>query len=449
MSEGEGKGLMADSAWLEGVASDLEGEALPAALIDWKEDLPEALREVCNRIATADGGVWLVGGSVREAMLGNPWKDLDLATSLNPDVMLQIFPRALPTGAQYGTVTVRLVDSDLQFEVTTLRSEGSYGDGRRPDEIAFGESLKEDLSRRDFTINAMALDLARNVLHDPYGGQEDLGNQCLTAVGDATERLGEDGLRLLRAYRFMDQGKKGVWQPDGDLAKALVSCGQMLKNVSEERVWSEFRKILSGGNAAAILERMRIDGMLSRILPGWDADISIQHLLDAPEADVFACRLVLLASDIPNERWRRLDHDLRALTLSNRDRNRVMNLHRLLNHLPSDLSEYRRYRASVGDLIDAHLAIENALNPQTTESVRQRLTNLAPLKAGSRPLIDGHVLATTTELPFGRRLGRLKEWLYRIQIEQDLANSDEVLALLDVLDWVSTDPELWPDTGWP
>ena len=126
-----------------------------------------------------------------------------------------------------------------------------------------------------------------------------------------------------------------------------------------------------------------------------------------------------------------------------------MDLHRLLNHLPSDLPEYRRYRASVGDLIDAHLAIEEVLHPESSSSVRQTLATLAPLKAGSRPLIDGHVLATATELPYGRRLGRLKEWLYRIQIDQDLANSDEVLALLDVLDWVATDPELWPDTGWP
>ena len=449
MSEREGKGLMVDNAWLEGVAGDLVGEALPAVLIEWKKGLPEALREVCNRIATADGGVWLVGGSVREALLGNPWKDLDLATTLSPDDVLEIFPRALPTGTQYGTVTVRLVDSDMQFEVTTLRSEGSYGDGRRPDEVAFGDSLEEDLSRRDFTINAMAMDLARDILHDPYDGRGDLEEQRLIAVGEAEERLGEDGLRLLRAYRFMDQGKQGVWQPDAALSKALVSCREMLENVSEERVWSEFRRILSGKNAAAILQRMRADGMLSRILPGWDADIALQHLLNAPEADVFACRLVLLASDIPNERWRRLDHDLRALTLSNRDRGRVMDLHRLLNHLPSDLPEYRRYRASVGDLIDAHLAVEEVLHPEASSSVRQTLATLAPLKAGSRPLIDGHVLATATELPSGRRLGRLKEWLYRIQIDQDLANSDEVLALLDVLDWVATDPELWPDTGWP
>ena len=440
---------MGDNAWLEGIEGDLDGNSLPASLIEWKDGLPEALREVCNRIATAGGGVWLVGGSVREAMLDNPWKDLDLATTLGPDDVLGIFPRALPTGTQYGTVTVRLVDSDLQFEVTTLRSEGSYGDGRRPDEVAFGESLQEDLSRRDFTINAMAIDLARDILHDPYNGQEDLQNQCLTAVGDATERLGEDGLRLLRAYRFMDRGARGIWDPDSELSQALISCGPMIENVSEERVWAEFKRILSGDNAAEVLERMRADGMLSRILPGWDADMSLQHRLHASESDVFACRLVLLASDIPNERWRRLDHDLRALTLSNRDRNRVMDLHRLLTHLPCDLPEYRRYRASVGDLIDAHLAIEEVLRPEAAERVRQELAHLAPLKAGSRPLIDGHVLAAATELPSGRRLGRLKEWLYRIQIEQDLINADEVLALIEVLDWAATDPELWPDTNWP
>ena len=449
MSEGEETGLMGDNAWLEGIEGDLDGNSLPASLIEWKDGLPEALREVCNRIATAGGGVWLVGGSVREAMLDNPWKDLDLATTLGPDDVLGIFPRALPTGTQYGTVTVRLVDSDLQFEVTTLRSEGSYGDGRRPDEVAFGESLQEDLSRRDFTINAMAIDLARDILHDPYNGQEDLQNQCLTAVGDATERLGEDGLRLLRAYRFMDRGARGIWDPDSELSQALISCGPMIENVSEERVWAEFKRILSGDNAAEVLERMRADGMLSRILPGWDADMSLQHRLHASESDVFACRLVLLASDIPNERWRRLDHDLRALTLSNRDRNRVMDLHRLLTHLPCDLPEYRRYRASVGDLIDAHLAIEEVLRPEAAERVRQELAHLAPLKAGSRPLIDGHVLAAATELPSGRRLGRLKEWLYRIQIEQDLINADEVLALIEVLDWAATDPELWPDTNWP
>ena len=440
---------MAESAWLEGVAGDLVGESLPEALQSWKNDLPEALREVCNRIATVEGGIWLVGGSVREAMLGNPWKDLDLATSLNPDEILEIFPRAIPTGAQYGTVTVRVADSDMQFEVTTLRMEGTYGDGRRPDEVQFGNSLEEDLSRRDFTINAMAIDLARELLYDPYRGVDDLQNMCLNAVGTAEERLGEDGLRLLRAYRFMDRGHNGIWQPDEALSKALITCGHMLENVSEERVWSEFRKILTGENAATVLERMRKDGMLSRILPGWDADIDLQHLLDFTDTDVFACRLVLLSSDIPNERWRRLEHDLRALTLSNHDRNRVLNLHRLLGHLPTDIGEFRRYRAHVGDMVDAHLAVEGVLRPIATSTVREALDALNPLKAGNQPLVDGHLLAATSELPSGRRLGRLKEWLFRIQIEQDLATTEEILALLGILDWKTTDPESWPDTGWP
>ena len=440
---------MAESAWLEGVAGDLVGESLSEALQSWKNDLPEALREVCNRIATVGGGIWLVGGSVREAMLGNPWKDLDLATSLNPDEILEIFPRAIPTGAQYGTVTVRVADSDMQFEVTTLRMEGTYGDGRRPDEVQFGKSLEEDLSRRDFTINAMAIDLARELLYDPYRGVDDLQNMCLNAVGTAEERLGEDGLRLLRAYRFMDRGHNGIWQPDEALSKALITCGHMLENVSEERVWSEFRKILTGENAATVLERMRKDGMLSRILPGWDADIDLQHLLDFTDTDVFACRLVLLSSDIPNERWRRLEHDLRALTLSNHDRNRVMNLHRLLGHLPTNIGEFRRYRAHVGDMVDAHLAVEGVLRPIATSTVREALDVLNPLKAGNQPLVDGHLLAATSELPSGRRLGRLKEWLFRIQIEQDLATTEEILALLGILDWKTTDPESWPDTGWP
>ena len=440
---------MAESAWLEGTLGDLEGDALTEPLLEWKKALPEALREVCNRIATAKGGVWLVGGSVREAMLGNPWKDLDLTTTLNPDEILDLFPRAIPTGAQFGTVTVRTADSEIQFEVTTLRSEGTYGDGRRPDEVTFGDSLNEDLSRRDFTINAMAIDLARNIIHDPYGGVEDLENQCLKAVGSAEERLGEDGLRLLRAYRFMDQGERGVWEPNSELSNALLSCGNMLGNVSEERVWSEFYRILCGKNAASILERMRKDGALSRILPGWDAEIDLQYLLQVPEKDGFACRLVLLASEIPSERWRRMEHDLRALKLSNKERDIVMNLHRLLGHLPAEGSEFRRYRSSVGDLIEAHLAIEDVLHPIEAGVAREELAKLAPLKAGNEPLVDGHLLSSKSDLPAGRRLGRLKEWLFCIQIEQDLANSDEVIALLDLLDWKNTDPESWPDSNWP
>ena len=126
-----------------------------------------------------------------------------------------------------------------------------------------------------------------------------------------------------------------------------------------------------------------------------------------------------------------------------------MNLHRLLGHLPTDIQEYRRYRADVDGLVDSHLAIEEVVNPVKVGNVRETLSKLAPLQAGNEPLVDGHLLANVSELSPGRRLGRLKEWLFRIQVEQDLPTSEEVLAHLDQLDWKSTDPESWPDMRWP
>ena len=289
---------------------------------------------------------------------------------MTPDEVEALFPRSIPTGAQYGTITVRIADADIEFEVTTLRSEGSYGDGRRPSEVTFGQSLKEDLSRRDFTINAMAIDLARNLLHDPYHGQSDLQNRRLSAVGDAAERLGEDGLRVLRAYRFMDQESRGLWEPDEHLASALKICGEMLEKVSQERIWSEFNRILGNQRAPKVLERMRIDGVLSRILPGWDAELESQHELSTSEEDVVVCRLVLLSSNIPAARWRVLDHDMRSLTIPNHTRKRVLKLHGIIGHLPHDLASCRRYRICIDEDVNAHIDIESALNRNTADAAR-------------------------------------------------------------------------------
>ena len=233
---------MAEGAWLEGTPADCPGEPLTQDHLVWKSGLPDALREVCNRVTTAGGGIWLVGGSVREAMLNNPWNDLDLTTTLSPDEIEALFPRSIPTGAQYGTITF---ESRIQTLGESHFAKWHLRRWARPNEVTFGQSLKE-ISPKNFTINAMAIDLARNLLHDPYGGRSDLDNQCLKAVGDATARIGEDGLRILRAYRFMDQQSRGIWGPDEDLAHALTTCGKMLENVSQERIWSEFKRILKG-----------------------------------------------------------------------------------------------------------------------------------------------------------------------------------------------------------
>ncbi len=440
---------MAEGVWLEGTLADCPGEPLTDAQITWKNTLPDALREVCNRVTSAGGGIWLVGGSVRENMLEKAWKDLDLTTTLSPDEVEVLFPRSIPTGAQYGTITVRLADSEIEFEVTTLRSEGSYGDGRRPNEVTFGRSLKEDLARRDFTINAMAIDLARNLLHDPHGGRSDLDAKSLVAVGDATERLGEDGLRVLRAYRFMDQQSRGIWKPDQQLSQALTDCGMMLEKVSQERIWSEFKRILSGQHAPQILERMKNDGVLSRILPGWGTELESQYQLCTTEQDIVVCRLVLLASSVPSARWRVLEHDMRILTVPNDTRNRVLRLHRILGHLPDDMASCRRYRIKIDADVNAHLDIEAALNQARSEAAKTLLEQTSVPRGGIQPLVDGHRLSSVSQLPSGRRLGRLKEWLFRIQVDQDLSSTDEVLALLDVIEWQTSNPEDWPEVSWP
>ena len=161
------------------------------------------------------GQAWIVGGWVRESISGKGDTDVDIATTLHPDEVQKIFPRSLMVGAKYGTVCVRLeeeVSGNQIWEVTTLRSDGSYGDGRRPDDVEFGTDIEGDLSRRDFTINAMALEYpyGDDSLIDPFNGREDLLKGVLASVGNPSERISEDGLRILRAFRFMDGGSEGI-----------------------------------------------------------------------------------------------------------------------------------------------------------------------------------------------------------------------------------------------
>ncbi len=450
----------------EGLAADLEGEPFDGDMTAWADRLPGSLLDVVAHIAERGAGVWLVGGSVREALLGRGEHDYDLAVTLTPDEMLSLFPRSIPTGVAFGTVTLRtnVPNSDgrpnddgeateLMFEATTLRTESEYGDGRRPDEVAFGSSLATDLSRRDLTINSIAVDLARRQIHDPFAGSADLTNRNLRAVGDAAHRLSEDGLRIMRAYRFMDQGEAGVWLPDKQLADAMVSCAGMLDNVAAERIWHEFSRILSGVNAGQVLARMEEDGVLSRLLPGWPSLAGPQNELgEVNPTWLAAARLAMLACGAEIMRWRLLDDDLRVLKVPNQVRQRVLLLHKLLGTLPpsNDEASLRLYRAASGEAMLAHLAIEAALDPDgNSKVVHECLDALPELGAGTAPLIDGNTLSQQTGLAAGVRLGRLKSWLHRIQIEGDVKDAADLLTMLDVLPWQEGDCDDWPTVAWP
>ncbi|MDG1537562.1 MAG: hypothetical protein P8Q85_03290, partial [Candidatus Poseidoniaceae archaeon] len=140
---------------------DAHNAPLPEQLVEWVNSLPKDINSIITKIAEAGGGVWIVGGAVRDALLGLHNQDIDLAVSLPPEKMLELFPDALPTGITYGTLTLRGEEGRF-YEATTLRTESEYSDGRRPEVVNFGTSLLGDLERRDFTFNAMAIDARRH-----------------------------------------------------------------------------------------------------------------------------------------------------------------------------------------------------------------------------------------------------------------------------------------------
>lgn len=208
----------------------------------------------------------VVGGAVRDELLGRPHADWDLATRLLPQAVMARARAAglkvIPTGLQHGTVTVMLEDRPL--EITTFRSDGDYQDGRHPDSVKLGVSLEEDLSRRDFTINAMALPLEGGGLVDPFGGRSDLEARLIRAVGDPLRRFAEDGLRPLRACRFAAQ--LGFEVAPATLA-AISDRLDVARRVSVERVFAELTKLLCGAEPARGLDLLAATGLLDLWLP--------------------------------------------------------------------------------------------------------------------------------------------------------------------------------------
>lgn len=203
----------------------------------WK-DLPGGPVKCLERLTKRGHAAYPVGGCVRDLLLGRKPGDVDVCTSARPEEVMALFPRAVPTGLQHGTVTVPTADGNV--EITTFRREGGYADSRHPDAVSFDVGLTEDLSRRDFTVNAMALGRDGAVV-DPFGGREDLQKKIVRCVGEADKRFSEDALRMLRAVRFAAQLD---FEIEEDTAAALTRNAYRVERVSRERIKAELEKIL-------------------------------------------------------------------------------------------------------------------------------------------------------------------------------------------------------------
>lgn len=219
-------------------------------------NFPNYALECIRGIEAAGFEAWFVGGCVRDMLIGRPFHDIDVATNAPPDAVQAIFPHTIPTGIKHGTVTV-IIDKN-SIEVTTYRTESGYEDNRHPERVAFLSDITGDLSRRDFTINAMAYHPGRGLL-DLFDGENDLKRRVIRCVGQPDTRFKEDALRILRAYRFACVLDFTI---EPNTLNAARNCAARIERVSGERILEELKKLVCGQNPA-VFDHPVTDGLLT------------------------------------------------------------------------------------------------------------------------------------------------------------------------------------------
>lgn len=224
--------------------------------------VPGDVLAIVAKLRDAGFRSWIVGGCVRDTLLGRGASDWDVATDAPPAMLMQVFPAAIPTGLQHGTVT--LVMGGRHYEVTTLRGETTYSDGRHPDAVHFVDDITADLARRDFTVNAIAVEPASGALIDPFGGLRDLAAKTIRAVGDPRARFAEDGLRVLRGARFCATLE---FELEPATFAAIEPTLGTFRKVSPERVRDEWLKTMRARRPSRAFELMRSSGMLAVTCP--------------------------------------------------------------------------------------------------------------------------------------------------------------------------------------
>lgn len=448
----------------------MTGRDIPSGVI------PRSVVGLCRRLGDAGFEAHLVGGCVRDLLLGREVHDWDVATSARPKDVQRLFRRTIPIGIEHGTVAV-VLPGHLQVEVTTYRGEGAYSDGRRPDSVTFVGSLEEDLQRRDLTINAIAVDPRAERVVDPIGGRADLARRVVRAVGDPRERFAEDGLRCMRAVRFAAVLEFAM---DPDTAAAIKTSMGSFRKVSRERVRDELLKLLAARRPSLGLELMESSGLLEEVLPELAAGRGVHqnrfHGEDVYEHSLRACdeargdpilRLAVLLHDVgkpgttaPHEKREGENtfhghHEVGAriceqicdrLRLSREQSERIC---RLVRHHNFPLEGWtdaglRRFvrrvgRESLDDLFTlrrADLAGRDGPDQRPgLEALRERIDALLRQEPPLEPrelAVDGRALMRRLGIPPGPAVGQiLRALMERVLDDPDLNSEEQLLALAD------------------
>lgn len=446
-----------------------------------RSEIPADVLAVCERLRQAGHQAFIVGGSVRDLLLGRPPGDFDVATSAHPEATLRIFGSrfAIPTGLQHGTVTVLTDQPPRQrhVEVTTFRGEGDYLDGRRPSTVTFSATLDEDLSRRDFTMNAIAYDPVAHALVDPWDGQGDLGRRTIRTVGDAVLRFTEDGLRPMRAVR---QAAQLGFALDPATHAAIPQAMASFRKVSAERIRDELRKLLLSSVPSHGLELMRQTGLLGEVLPEMlptvgciqnryhkhDVYTHILATIDAAVPD-FVVRMAALLHDLgkpktqaprenaPGEftffRHEQIGSEMAEgictrLKLSSDERKTITSL--VAGHMFFYTPDWtdgtvRRFVRKVGpEMVQMLFALREADiashgqgedRERETRELKARITKVAADDAALRVTdlaIDGKDVMRLLAIPPSRRIGQILDELLERVLDDPALNQKETLEAL-------------------
>jgi tRNA nucleotidyltransferase (CCA-adding enzyme) len=405
--------------------------------------IPKDVALICRELSRHGYKGWVVGGCLRDLLRGQPAADWDVATSARPEQVQKVFSRVIPTGIQHGTVTVRLGGNG--YELTTLRGEGAYSDGRRPDSVEFVDDIAADLARRDFTVNAMAYDPIEQALIDPFGGLGDLDARLIRAVGRAEERFSEDGLRVLRAARFAATLE---FEIEAATEAAIRPTLDTFRKVSAERVRDEWLKALKARAPSRAFAVMARTGILEATCP-FLAALPEGELSAALRAlDASACELGLRMAALLSSWWDdpgALDDWLGRYRFSNQERELIGSLvrhHRTPWGEPPDHAGLRRFaarvrRESVAGILDVSLRVAEARGDARAVSHAQRwrtelaaaLTPTAAL-TGKELAIGGRDLMSELQLAPGPRLGKLLDALLDRVLDEPALNTRESLLAL-------------------
>lgn len=430
-----------------------------------------ALAEISSVFKNAGYQSFVVGGSVRDLILGFEVSDYDFATDARPEQVISLFKKTVPTGIKHGTVTVLL--NGLTFEVTTFRADGKYIDGRRPERVSFSKTLAEDVKRRDFTINGLAYDVLQGKVLDLVNGLDDISAGIIRTIGDPVDRFSEDGLRPYRACRFAARLKFSI---EDETLAAITKTLDIAKLVSAERIRDELLKLLEADVPSDGFDCMRRSGLLDIVLPElastYDMEQNKYHLHDIYHHCVYSCdaapkqdpimRLSALLHDIGKSPSRRLsdsgeftfyNHEvigsktakkiMKRLKFSNEQIERVANL--VSNHMFHYTDEWtdgavRRFMRKVGmdnlsDLFTLRIAdrVGNGARsglPAPITILKERIQKVIDEENAITVKdlkINGHDIMNAFDIKPGPAIGIILNELLELVLDDPAANEFENL----------------------